>query len=239
MILAEQLVIDLEQKLNKLGTSTYQGFPIEVMLLALNNAQLQLIKKKLGSNNIYGLGMDSFKKRYEDLQNLIIQMEELPSKKSKNIYQSYQADLTKTKEYFMLPILIAASCTKGSCKGRILDATKIAKHSDLQVMYGNTNQGPSFEYQESIATITNNQLEFYTDTTFSVDKIYFSYLRYPKQIDLPGYTKIDNTSSVLQNCEFVEYLKDELIDLAVLELALSTNNQPAIQASTIRLKNNE
>ncbi len=239
MIQTLQLLTELDIKLNKLSTSTYQGIPLEVKLLALNNAQIQLVKQKIDINNIYGIGFDGFKKRYEDLQILIVESEKTTPIKTKNIYTSYDIDLTTLNNKYMFPVLIAGACTKGKCSNRIVAATKISKHSDLQMYLNNNHYCPSFEYQETIATVSKNKLQFFTDDTFKVDNIYLTYIKYPQEVDVSGYEHLDGTPSIDQDSEFDYYLKDEILDLATLELALSTDNKPAVEASQIRLKNNE
>ena len=72
MILVDSLLYKLDQRLNKLSTNFHQQIPLEDKILQLNESQIKLIKQKVdGANTVSGLGMDAFKKRYEDLQSLV------------------------------------------------------------------------------------------------------------------------------------------------------------------------
>jgi hypothetical protein len=83
------------------------------------------------------------------------------------------------------------------------------------------------------------QVSIYTDGTFTPDKIYISYIRYPQGIDYPGYIKLDGTSSIHSDCELPEYLEDELLNLTVQELAMDTENNPAVQYTQERIRTSE
>ena len=73
MIPVDSLLYKIDQKLNKLSTNEHQQINLEDKILALNEAQIKLIKQKVdGWSTVSGYGMDAFKKRYEDLQNLVI-----------------------------------------------------------------------------------------------------------------------------------------------------------------------
>lgn len=239
MISTQQLLYKLDMRLNKKVSLEHQSIPLEDKILALNEAQIKLIKKKVGTNNIYGLGLDSFKKRYEDLQQLIVQFEPLSVIGTADIYPSYQADLTLLKNLFMFPLDMYSLCTKGSCIDRPVYLSKLVKHGDISTLMFNVQYAPSFEYQESFATISSNKIIIYTDGTFVVNQFNLSYLRYPVKIDSEGYINFNGTNSANEDCELPDYLEDELLDLATLELGMDTDNTPVIQYNDIRNKTNE
>ena len=73
MIPVDSLLYKIDQKLNKLSTNVHQQINLEDKILALNEAQIKLIKQKVdGFSVISGMGLDAFKKRYEDLQSLVV-----------------------------------------------------------------------------------------------------------------------------------------------------------------------
>lgn len=239
MILTSRLLYRLDMKLNKLASTEHQNIPLENKILVLNEALLKLIKKKVGSNNIYNLGLDAFKKRYEDLQVLITPFEKVQIKENKDTYNTYTVDLTKLQSKYMFPSECYCLASKGSCTNRKIDIQSIIRHGDVHIYMNNEHYKPSFEFQDTFAQITDNKLIIYTDGLFKITDVYFSYLRYPKKIDMEGYEDFDGSLSTTQNCELPDYLEDELVDLAVLELAISTENTPAVQGTALRLQNNE
>lgn len=240
MINIEELLYDIDLKLNKIGSNEHQGIEIENKIIALNDAQINLIKTKFSENNIYKAGLDSFQKRYNDLESLIEKDKFIPLTNDSTPLNSWSANLDLLKPQYMLGIpgseYILAD--KGGCKNNPLVVTQI-RHGDINVVLRNTNTAPSFEYQEVPGTITNHRWQIFTDGSFKPTKLYLWYVRYPRKVDVDGYTHFDGSNSVNIDSELPYYLKEELVDIAVRNLALSTENQNAVQASQIRNNTNE
>jgi hypothetical protein len=239
MILADSLLYGIDLKLNKLASNIHQDIPLENKIIALNEAQIKLIKQKLSTNNVHRLGLDAFKKRYEDLQILVEPHKSIKITKDNNSknnrYYSEIKDLSPKYMFFIDAFILA---DKTPCKDRQINLRMI-KHADLQTLVNNNHYKPSFEYQETLSTISTDKIDVYTDGTFEPKSAHISYIRYPKKIDKEGYINFDGEASENQDCELPEFLQDELIDLAVQELALSTENIPAAQASGQRIQTNE
>ena len=241
MIDIQDLLYDIDLKLNKVGSNEHQSIELENKIIALNEAQINIIKTKFTQNNLYKSGLDSFQKRYNDLEVLVENDKKLSlTKNPDSLLDKWDADLDDLKPKYMLGIpgseYILAD--KSSCTNNIMYVNLIS-HGDVQQAIGNTNKKPSFEYQETIGTISNHKYEIYTDGTFTPKELHISYLRYPTKLDAPGYTHFDGSQSATQNSELPSYLKEELVDTAVRSLAMSTGNTAAIQASNIRLQNGE
>jgi hypothetical protein len=243
MIPVDSLLYKIDQRLNKLSTNEHQQIQLEDKILALNEAQIKLIKQKVdGFSTLSGLGLDSFKKRYEDLQKLVVNYidGELPlaiKNKELNQWTAY-IDALSPKYMFYIDSYVLAD--KGRCKDRKIWINRdLAKHGDLQFILNNDHFKPSFEYQETFNFISSDEISIFTDGTFTPSKIYISYMRYPVYIDKSGYVNFDGTSSTDVDCELETYLEDELLDLTVQNLAMYTENQSAVQSSQMRIQTNE
>jgi hypothetical protein len=186
--------------------------------------------------------LDAFKKRYEDLQSLVVTYNNQPltlSVKNAELNQWFaNIHLLTPKYMFYIDSYVLAD--KGRCKDRKIWINKdLAKHGDISLLLNNTHYKPSFEYQETFNFLSSDEISIFTDGTFTPTKIYISYMRYPVYIDKAGYVKFDGTPSVDQNCELETYLEDELLDLTVQNLAMYTENQSAVQSSIMRIQTNE
>lgn len=235
MIPIDDLLYDLDLKLNKLATTRHQSIPDEDKIIALNEAQLQLIKQKVGTNNIYRAGLESFGKRVDDLQVLMVSDHPLSLHKATN--QTYLADIQALNNYlFFNRSYILAD--KDCCKDWPIAVTLIA-HADVGVWQSNKHLCPSFEYQETFATLGDHMFTVYTDGSFTPTRLLLSYVRYPQKVDIPGYIHFDGSPSIKTDSELPAYLKDELVDLAVLEIAASTENLNAVQLTKDRIQQNE
>jgi hypothetical protein len=243
MIPVDSLLYKIDQRLNKLSTNEHQQIQLEDKILALNEAQIKLIKQKVdGFSTSSGLGLDSFKKRYEDLQSLIVGYNNQPLSlkvKNKELNQWF-ARLNALSPKYMFYIDSYVLADKGRCKNRKIWINRdLAKHGDLQLILNNDHYKPSFEYQETFNFLSSDEISIFTDGTFTPTKVCIAYMRYPVYIDKEGYVKFDGTPSVDQDCELETYLEDELLDLTVQNLAMYTENQAAVQSSQMRIQTNE
>jgi len=235
MISVDSLLYKIDQRLNKVATNTNQQIQLEDKILALNENQIKLIKKKVSG---FPIGFDSNKRRYQDLQFLVENTEDHPLTLTKsdvklNRWIAKVADVTP-KFMFYVDAYIVAS--KGQCKDRVVYCNPdLVRHADIPLLLNNTNYKPSFEYQETIIDISSDELHVYTDGTFIPSTLYLSYIRYPKSIDKEGYIHFDGTDSVNQDCELEDYLEDELLDMVYFDLGLYTENNSAAQGAMTKM----
>jgi hypothetical protein len=243
MIPVDSLLYKIDQKLNKLSTNEHQQINLEDKILALNEAQIKLIKQKVdGFSTVSGMGLDSFKKRYEDLQRLIVNYVDgdlsLAIKDAELNQWSANLDLLVPKYMFYVDSYVLAN--KGRCTDRKIWINKeLAKHGDISLLLTNDHYKPSFEYQESFNFLATDEISVFTDGTFTPTNIYISYMRYPVYINKTGYVMLDGEPSFDQDCELELYLEDEILDLTVQNLAMYTENQSAVQSSMYRIQTNE
>jgi len=243
MISVDSLLYKIDQRLNKLSTNDHQQIQLEDKILALNEAQIKLIKQKVdGFSTVSGMGLDAFKKRYEDLQSLILGYNENPltlTIKNAQLNQWFTS-LRELDPKYMFYIDSYILADKGKCKDRQIWINKdLTKHGDTSLLLNNVHYKPSFEYQETFNFISSDEMSVFTDGTFTPTKLYLAYMRYPVYIDKSGYVKFDGTPSTDQDCELETYLEDELLDLTVQNLAMYTENQSAVQNATYRIQTNE
>ena len=129
---------------------------------------------------------------------------------------------------------------KGKCKDRKIWINKdLGKHGDLALLLNNEHYKPSFEYQETINSLSSDTISIYTDGTFTPKTLNVMYMRYPVYINKAGYVMLDGSPSTNQDCELEEYLEDELLDLTVQNLAMYTENASAVQSAQFRIQTNE
>jgi hypothetical protein len=243
MIPVDSLLYKIDQKLNKLSTNIHQQINLEDKILALNEAQIKLIKQKVdGFSVVSGMGLDAFKKRYEDLQSLVVTYNHQPldlTLKNEELNQWF-ANLHLLVPKYMFYIDAYVLADKGVCKDRKIWINRdLAKHGDLQFILNNTHYRPSFEYQETFNFLSTDEISIFTDGTFTPSKIYMSYMRYPVYINKEGYIMLDGEPSFDQDCELELYLEDELLDLTVQNLAMYTENAAAVQSAQFRIQTNE
>lgn len=238
MILIDSLLYKIDQRLNKLSSNEHQEIQLEDKILALNEAQLKLIKTKFtGISTPSRMGFDAFKKRYQDIQNLLVDFNQnsLTLTEADPLINQWDSQLSKLKPKFMFYADSYIIANKGRCKNRVIWINKdLAKHGDIQFLLNNEDFKPSFEYQETFNTMTNGNISIYTDGTFTPKNIKILYIKYPDYIDKKGYVKFDGSDSVNKDCELTDYLEDELLDLTIQNLGDFTENMSAAQTARLR-----
>lgn len=242
MITTVSLLYGIDQRLDKLASNAHQSIPLEDKILAANEGQIKLVKQKLDGNNIYQLGFDAFKKRYEDLQKLVENYDahSLTLTKTDAFLNKWVASLTGLTPRYMFYVDSYVLADKGNCLNKRIDVNNdLAKHADVPTLLNNSNYRPSFEYRETFSMVSTDEIGIFTDGTFTPKTLLLSYIRYPQEIDYPGYVKFDGSNSTLSDCELEEYLKDELLDLIVENLAMYTENASAAQYAKARQAENE
>lgn len=242
MIPIKNLLYKIDLKLNKVASGKGQRVSNANKILALREAILRVFKKKISVNNIFQVGFDGMKPRYEELQNLVVSYEEVQTTKTNEVYTSYSIDLsTLSNRYFMLVDVVGVG-ERGDCKERIINVPRLIKHMELQSYINNSHYCPSFDYQETLATISNNKLILYANDPegdFKINKVRVSYLRYPAIVDYEGIKNLDGTMSTTVDCDMSEVLEDEILEHAIMELGLNTGNVNAYQGSVEKSKNSE
>lgn len=232
MIPVDSLLYKIDQKLNKLSSNEHQQIQLEDKILALNEAQVKLVKLKMD-------GTDKTRRRQEDLQALVVENLPLPlaiADASLNRWAASVKDLEKPYMSYRDGYVIAS---KGICRDRRLWINNdLVKHGDIQFLLNNVHYRPSFEYQETFNTLADNEISIYTDGTFTPSTLHLTYTRYPVEMDKAGYIKLDGSPSMDVDCELAPHLEDELLDLTVRALAMYTENGPAANSAQIRINEN-
>ena len=238
MIAVHDLVYEFKLMLNKVNRQDNVDVPIEDILVYLNRAQLAWVKTKINPNNIYKAGYDSIRKRIDDLQRLKVDNLALtPVKTNDLLYLGFDCSIDSLKDY-MFYLSSYAVAKKKKCEETL--TIDLVKHGDLSTRYLDANFSPSFEWRTTLATLGDNKLTVYSGEDFSIQKVFLTYLRYPKVIDMEGYTKLDGTNSVDVDCELPEYAKPDIVDLAVKFAAQSNDNQAqAVYAEDRLVKTSE
>lgn len=232
MIPIREFLQDIDLKLNKVGTNDHQSVPPEDKIRFINDAIINLIKQKLSENNIFRSGIDSNTKRYDDLQTLVVGQKLLLKQSTNTIYS---ANLVEPYMFYIGGFIIA---DKDSCSNRVI-VVRLTKHADVNMVIINNNTKPSFEYQETIGTISENIINIYTDGSFKPNEIHIEYIKYPKKVDVAGYEHLYGETSTNVDSDLPYYLKEEIVDIAVRNIAMSIDNQNIVQNTTQKLQNEE
>ncbi len=238
MISAEHLSKRIDQYLNKSGTNDQFKISLPDKVRAINSAQIVLVKRKVGLNNVYKMGFESFRKRFDDLDFLIQKEVEMNITKSNN---NLVVSTTLLPDYMFY---INSYCTadKGDCKNRKI-YNILVPNNDVQNYMKDSNFRSSFDWQEQLLTMSTDNLVLHKADDYTLNKLYIDYLRLPREVDIIGYKKRLANSQVVNSktidCEFPPHLEDELLDIIVEQLAMTITDNAQVQYSQSRQQRNE
>lgn len=98
-----------------------------------------------------------------------------------------------------------------------------AKSEDLEEKYNDWSHEPSFQYRESFYLTASGSLLIYKKG-FDIEKAYLTYYRYPKKVDIEGYTHVDKTASTTIDPELSDRAVEIVLKVAAKELAANSGN---------------
>ena len=162
-----------------------------------------------------------------DIQELLISDIELQILEEKENYNTYTLPI----DFFnYLESNIIA--TKKDCSKKIFAYNIHPK--EVNVYLQDEFSKPSFEWEETISTISNNSLLIYKD--FSIDKCFLSYYKEVDAIELEGYIKLNGEYSKDINSNLSNVFKRQILDRVAKELTREFENVQAFQLSQERLQ---
>ena len=167
-----------------------------------------------------------YEKQNEDdfryMQSLLIFDTELDSGDSKLNHSNFKLP----DDYFLFSNLQIFG-DNDNCKNEKLLAFE-AKQADVEELYCDANNCPSFPFRETFYTFGNNEVAVYFKD-FQVSKVYLTYYRCPKQVDIAGYLRFDKTQSTDCDPEFNDKIVNRILNAVALRFNLNTDNLQKIQ----------
>lgn len=183
-------------RLNKLGTNANQNIEYPQFVNLINKAQLHWVESRMK-------GFELNVTRVDELQQLLKDYESTGSKKE-NYY-----DFKIPSDYFHY---VRAYTNAKDCNSKIY--IRLVEEGNVNALLQDAFTRPSSAWEETFCTVFKNNVRVYIDN-FSIDKLYFKYIRKPIVFDIEGYTRLDGSASYNIDLEFDGVNAEEIIDLAV------------------------
>lgn len=223
MITSVEAYKKFELKINKLSTNDNVDISPGEFVLVFNEQQ-----QKWYEYNFRNVGT-----RYVDaVQKLIAHdIELLPKENHLN-----HTDFELPSNYFDY-INSYSLATQGNCKNRVIYNEEI-KIVNKNILYKDEYNTPSFDYQEGFVTLAGNLLQVYKKD-FEITSTIITYYRYPQNIDIAGYIKIDGKNSVDINPELDDHHVDEVIDWCIREVTSDYSDAEGYQFAERRVNQND
>lgn len=204
---------DFKQKLNKVDSQKNRNLQIPEIDWKLNEALLLYVKMIAEPKYNQIAGLETSQRSIDSIRPLITEDFEIALTKA-TIGEIYVGNLPID---YMHHVSSYGVCTKGTCNANI--RTNIIQHDDKENLFYSS----SFEWRELNILFSGNTIRCKSDGTFSIGKVYLTYIKLPKYIHnaadyLGGTYVLPNGTALsgIQDCELPLDTLSEIVDLAVL-----------------------
>ncbi len=233
----KEVLYQFKLKYDKLDTKKQFNLSLPQQLLILNEAQDKIVVNTFGTNNSIKEGFETTQVRIQQLRPISVNFDDSPT-----LLPTKIDDYTYTVDLNLLPKFLFVTrgyseATKGECKDAVVFNIEVP-HGDLTYILSDPHNNPSFEWGEVPVDYANNKMYLYSDGTFDITKVHVEYLRYPKKMDIIGYTHFDGTASVNQDPELPDFFVYKIIDEGVKMAQGYIDNQTGVLISQDRLAEN-
>lgn len=225
------LQIKIKQRLNKLASFDYDNIECWQIQEAFNKAQLEWVRRM-----VYGI--NSRKESSEQTTGLVDDLQILI--KSEYLYKQ----ATKFKDYYevLLPLdylyfIRSDVYAKNACCPEPRRMTVYqAEEANMGVLLTSHTKGPSFEWGETLCTLSSDKLRIYTNNEFDLEDIILTYYRVPAEVKFelcidPSTGKETKLNKGVR-CEFKDDIAEILVDQAAAILAGDIESMNQYQRGT-------
>jgi hypothetical protein len=205
--------IKIKERLNKLSSMDYDNIECWQITEAFNKAQREWFRRQVKGINMMKQGSEQTLSLIDDLQKFI----KSKDVKGKSETRYFEADSFPTDYMYFVRVTAIADSSK--CKGRFM-TVYMGEEANADIIYGDNYKGPSFEWGETFATISNNKIKIYKTDDFVIKEANLMYYRKPADIAFDGCVNPSTGQLTLNTeCEFKDDVVELIIDEAVSILA--------------------
>lgn len=222
-----KLQIKIKQRLNKLDSQDSDNFECWQIAEAFNKAQVEWQRRQLHGNNASKEGDEESTRRIDDSQKIL---KSIPLEG--NDHAIYFETLDLPCDYMEFK-RVSIQGSNSTCPARTFRVYQ-AQEADADVILGDNNNQPSFEWGETFCTLISNKIRIYTNGQFEVVNPKLTYYRQPREVQFKDCMSISDGSiySADQTCEFKDDIVELIIDDACSILAGDIENMNQFQRGT-------
>jgi len=215
----QTLQIKLKQRLNKLASNDYDNIECWQIVEAFNKAQTEWVRRQLHGNNMYREGDEMSKRRIDDLQPLLKEIN-LTGSITDTYFES-----SGIPDNYMEYKRIKAYATSECCSEPRLMTVYLSEEANVDLIFRDPLKRPDYEWGETFCTWIGNKVRVYK-TDFDIKDVILTYYRQPILIEIAGCQNPYNGKNTLKdiNCEFKNDVVEVLLDEAASLIAGDIEN---------------
>ena len=211
------LQLKVQQRLNKLSSSDYENIECWQIVEAFNKVQLDWTRRNLRGNNGRKAGDEHYTFSIDDFQCLLKQIP-LTGTNKPNYFltNNWPADFIKFKR-------VSTQAQTECCPARSMTVYE-AEEQNSDILLGDDNTEPNFEWGETFCTRIGNAIRIYTAGKFAIVNPTLTYYREPKPISIADCVDQNGNATADSPCEFKNDIAEVLVAGCVALLAGDYDN---------------
>jgi len=206
----ETLRIKLKQRLNKLSSNDYDNIENWQIIEAFNKAQLEWCRRQLHGNNLYKEGDEMSKRRVDDLQILLTELN-LTGTETTLYFETnnFPSDYMEYKR-------VSTSATSECCTTPRSMTVYLAEEANVDLILRDNNKKPDFDWGETFCTMIGNKIRIYRDN-FNIVSPILTYYRKPRYIQFTGV--LNPYTGTVSTTDVIPEFKDDIVELILDDTA--------------------
>ena len=208
-MLNSAILIKVKQRLNKLASNDYDNIETWQIIEAFDKGQVDWCRRNLHGLNIVKEGDEQSTRRIDDLQILLTQ-----TTLNMNNKQTYYESVNFPPNYLQWK-RVSLTATSDCCPDPQPMVVYLAEVANVDELLRDVNKRPNFEWRETFATLSDNNLKIYTNDLFKPAKVTLYYYRQPRRIQIAGVP--DPYTGIIPTVDVPSEFKDDLVELFIDE----------------------
>jgi hypothetical protein len=208
-MLNSAILIKVKQRLNKLASNDYDNIETWQIIEAFDKGQVDWCRRNLHGLNVVKEGDEQSTRRIDDLQILLTQ-----TSLNMNNRQTYYESINFPTDYLQWK-RVSLTATSDCCPKPQPMVVYLAEVANVDELLRDVNKKPSFEWRETFATLSDNNLRIYTNELFEPAKVTLYYYRQPRKIQIAGVP--DPYTGITPTVDVISEFKDDLVELFIDE----------------------
>ena len=205
------VILKVKQRLNKLDSQDYDNIETWKIIEAFNKGTVDWCRRNLHGSNIKQTGDEQSKRRIDDLQVLLTEVDITLTKED----GYYESTSTLPANYFEWK-RITGDATSDCCSDGDTMVITLAEEANVDEINRDFLKKPSFEWRETYCTLKDNRIRIHTNNEFDIPRAILSYYRQPRRIEVAGIDNPYNPGNI-PAVDVISEFKDDVVELFIDE----------------------
>jgi hypothetical protein len=204
--------LKVKQRLNKLASNDYDNIETWQIVEAFNKAQVEWSRRQLHGGNIYKEGDEYSKRRIDDMQTLLRELE-LNGIQEDNYFETTNFPVDEYLEFKRVTAHAKDEC----CPEPRVMTVYLSEEANVNLIMRDPLKRPDFTWAETFCTILDNKIRIYKNKDFTIVKPVLTYYKRPTYIEFAGIA--NPYTGVIPPADVESEFKDDVVELIIDETA--------------------